>query len=146
MKQAGTAFDSSDYLDRLASGEVVVAQAYSSDLLQAQEANPNLAFVLPDAGGLRWVDSLAIPADAPRPSNSLQFIDFYLEAEISASNSVAVRIDTGNKAARDFLPDEILNDPVIFPPEEILDQLYFTADVGEAENLYDEAWKRVQEA
>jgi spermidine/putrescine transport system substrate-binding protein len=146
MKGAGAVLDSAGYLDRLMAGEVVAAQAYSSDLLQAQEANPNLAFVLPDAGGLRWVDSLAIPVDAPRPKNSLDFINFYLEPEISASNSVAVRVDTGNKAARDFLPDDILDDPVIFPPEEILDRLYFTADLGDAEDLYDEAWKRVQEA
>lgn len=59
---------------------------------------------------------------------------------------MAVRVDTGNQAARDFLPDEILNDPVVFPPDEILDRLFFTADLGDAEDLYDEAWKRVQEA
>ncbi|HLF42389.1 MAG TPA: spermidine/putrescine ABC transporter substrate-binding protein [Acidimicrobiia bacterium] len=146
MKGAGAVFDSSGYLDRLVAGEVAAAQAYSSDLLQAQESNPNLAFVLPESGGLRWVDSLAIPSGSPRPANSLRFIDFYLEPEISASNSVAVRVDTGNKAARDFLPDEILNDPVVFPPDEILDRLFFTADLGDAENLYDAAWKRVQEA
>jgi spermidine/putrescine transport system substrate-binding protein len=146
MKTAGAVFDSAAYLDRLISGEVAAAQAYSSDLLQAREANPNLAFVLPDTGGLRWVDNLAVPADAPRPANSLEFINFYLEPEISASNSVAVRVDTGNEAAREFLPDEILSDPVVFPPEEILDRLYFTADLGDSEDLYDEAWKRVQDA
>jgi spermidine/putrescine transport system substrate-binding protein len=146
MKGAGAVFDSAGYLDRLTAGEVAAAQAYSSDLLQARESNPNLAFVLPDTGGLRWVDNLVIPSGAPRPANSHQFINFYLEPEVSASNSVAVRVDTGNKAARDFLPEEILNDPVIFPPEEILDRLYFTADLGEAEDLYEEAWKRVQEA
>ena len=125
---------------------MAAAQAYSSDLLQAREANPNLGFVLPESGGLRWVDNLAVPVDAPRPSNSVEFIDFYLEPEISASNSVAVRVDTGNQAAREFLPEEILNDPVIFPPDDILDRLYFTADLGDAEDLYDQAWKRVQDS
>jgi spermidine/putrescine transport system substrate-binding protein len=146
MKSAGAVFDSSDYIDRLVAGEVAAAQAYSSDLLQAREANPNLGFVLPEAGGLRWVDNLVIPSDAPRPTNSHQFINFYLEPEISATNSVAVRVDTGNEAARDFLPDEVLNDPVIFPPEEILDRLFFTADLGPVEDVYDRAWTRVQEA
>ncbi|MDP9143432.1 MAG: extracellular solute-binding protein [Actinomycetota bacterium] len=146
MKGAGAVFNSSNYLEQLVDGQLVAAHAYSSDLLQAREQNPNLAFVLPAAGALRWVDSLAIPTGAPRPANSYRFIDFYLEAEIAASNSAAVKIDTGNEAAREFLPDDILTDPVIFPPQEILESLFFTADLGEVEELYDAAWTRVQES
>jgi spermidine/putrescine transport system substrate-binding protein len=146
MKGVIKGFDSVGYLDQLAAGEIVVAQAYSSDLLQAREVNQNLAYVIPAEGGLRWVDSMTIPIVAPRPSNSYMFISFYLEPEISAANSTFVKVDTGNAAAREFLPDEILNDPVIFPPESVLDALEFTADLGPDEERYEAAWKRVEEA
>jgi spermidine/putrescine-binding protein len=65
MKQVIRGFDSSGYLEGLASGDLVAAHAYSSDLAQAREVNPNLDYVLPPQGALRWVDSLAVPIDAP---------------------------------------------------------------------------------
>jgi spermidine/putrescine transport system substrate-binding protein len=146
MKGLIGGFDSTDYLDGLASGDLVAAHAYSSDVLQAREQNPNLAYVLPAQGALRWVDSLVIPVDAPRPANSHRLISFYLEPEVAAANSNFVKVDTGNAAARDLLPDEILDDPAIFPPDSTLDALFFTVDLGEDEELYETEWERVQEA
>ena len=65
MKGVIQGFDSTTYLDELAKGNLVAAQAYSSDLLEAKERNPKLDFVIPPQGGGRWVDSLAIPRTRP---------------------------------------------------------------------------------
>jgi spermidine/putrescine-binding protein len=146
MLDAGAELDSSGYLDRLADGDLVVAHAYSTDLLQARERNPALAFTLPPQGALRWIDSLCIPSRAPNPEAGNRFMAFYLEPEISATNAVAAKVDTGNAAARDFVPPEILDDPAIYPPADVLDRLSFTADLGEDEELYDLAWERVKES
>jgi spermidine/putrescine-binding protein len=146
MKAVIRGFDSTEYLDSLAAGDLVAAHAYSSDVLQAREQNPNLAFVLPEQGALRWVDSLAVPIDAPRPDRAFEFISFYLEPEVAAANSTFVRVDTGNAAASEFIPEDVLTDPAIFPPEAVLDSLVFTADLGGDEELYETAWERVQEA
>jgi spermidine/putrescine transport system substrate-binding protein len=137
-------FDSATYVDRLTSGELVCAQAYSSDVQIARRENPDLEFVIPTQGGLRWIDSLCIPVDAANPEGANLFIEFYLQAEISATNAVTSQVDTGNEAAREFIPLEVLEDPVIFPPPETLELLRFTEDVGEANALYDEAWDRVK--
>lgn len=144
--KANALLDSETYLERLASGDLVVVQGYSSDVLQAREENADIAYVIPAAGGLRWVDSMTIPTGAPRPEGAYTFMDFYLEPEVSARNSEYVKVDTGNAAALEFLPDSIRDDTVIFPPEDVLESLHFTRDVGEASVLYDEAWARVQEA
>ena len=146
MKGVIRGFDSTDYLDALANGDLVAAHAYSSDVLQARELNPGLAFVLPEQGALRWVDSLTVPIDAPRPEKAYEFVSFYLEPEVAAGNSTFVRVDTGNAAAAEFIPEDVLGDPVIFPPESVLDALVFTADLGEDEEFYETAWERVQEA
>ncbi len=146
MKPQLSGFDSAGYLDGLASGDLVAAQAYSSDLLQARQSNPDLAFVLPPAGALRWVDAMVVPVDAPRPDNAHRFIDFYLEPEIAAANSIAIRADTGNAAAVELLPAEILDDPVIFPDPATADLLVFTEELGPVEELYAEAFDRVKEA
>jgi spermidine/putrescine transport system substrate-binding protein len=139
-------FDSATYLDRLASGDLACAEAYSSDVQIAKQENPNLEYVIPPEGGLRWIDSLCIPVDAGNPDGANQFIEFYLGPEISATNAVASQVDTGNEAARAFIPADILENPAIFPPEETLATLHFTQDLGEDNALYEDAWARVQDA
>ncbi len=147
MKAVIRGFDSGTYGDGLANGTLVAAHAYSGDLLQAKERNPNLDFVLPEAGALRWVDSMAVPVDAPSLDNALTFMDFYLQPEVSAKNSNVIRYDTGNQAAVPMLDPTVKNDPVIFPPADVLDRLSFTAALGaDTEKLYEEGWERVQDA
>lgn len=140
------AFDSATYLDELASGQLVAAQAYSSDLLEAKARNPKLDFVIPAAGGGRWVDSLAIPSKAPDKDNAERFLDFYLRPEVSAEVANFVKVDTGNGAAEGLYDPAVRNDPIVFPPPDVLARLVFTADLGDAEKLYADAWKQVQSA
>ena len=139
-------FDSASYLDLLAGGELACAEAYSSDVQIARRENPNLEYVIPGEGGLRWIDSLCIPVEAGNPQGANEFIEFYLGPEVSATNAVASQVDTGNEAARAFIPAEILGNPAIFPPPETLATLRFTQDLGEDNRLYEDAWARVQEA
>jgi spermidine/putrescine-binding protein len=147
MKAVIRGFDSTTYVDDLAAGELVAAQAYSSDFQLARQRNPALAFTLPSEGALRWVDSLAVPTDAPHPENPERFIEYYLRPEVSAEVANFARVDTGNAAAEELLDPTLREDPVVFPPAEVLDALAFTADLGdEVEELYREAWDRVQEA
>jgi putrescine transport system substrate-binding protein len=147
MKAVIRGFDSTSYLDDLANGSLVAAQAYSGDLLQAKARNPKLGFVIPSAGGGRWVDSLAVPVDAPQPDHALTFMDFYLRPEISAEVGNFIQYDTGNAAAFDLLDATIQANPVIFPPPDVLDRVVFTADLGsEVEARYAADWKQVQAA
>jgi spermidine/putrescine-binding protein len=142
--EAGTTFDSATYLDRLASGEAVVAQAFNTDVLQARRSNPNLEFVIPESGGTRWIDSLAIPADATNPDLANEFIAFALTPAIAALNSVANQVDTANRAADAELPEELLADPAVFPPADVAARLVFLSNLGDAEDLYRSAWDDVR--
>ena len=146
MKTIIKSFDSTDYIDGLAGGQLVAAQAYSGDLLQAKEKNPKLDFVLPAAGAMRWVDSLAVPHYAPHPDNALKFMDFYLQPEIAAQVSNFIQYDTANAAAVPKLDPAVSGNPVIFPPADVVARLHFTADLGADEKLYTDAWKKVQSA
>jgi spermidine/putrescine-binding protein len=141
---ANAALDAETYLARLASGELVAAQAFSTDVLQAQQDNPNLAFVIPPQGGTRWVDLLCIPEDAPNADGANRFVAAYLDPRLSASNAVAIRADTGNQAAREFLPAELLAEPAAFPNDADAARLIPLLDLGDAESLYNDAWERVR--
>jgi spermidine/putrescine-binding protein len=87
-------------------------------------------FVLPAQGALRWVDSLAVPVNAPNPNNALLFMDFYLQPEISARVSNFIRYDTANAAAVSMLDAGVRDDPIVFPPADVLRRLSFTANLG----------------
>ena len=50
-----------------------------------------------------WLDSFAIPADAPHPENAHAFINFMLRPDIAARNSNYVFYANGNKASQELL-------------------------------------------
>jgi putrescine transport system substrate-binding protein len=145
-KKVIAGFDSATYLDRLASGSLVAAEAYSSDVLEAKDRNPNLAFVIPAQGGGRWVDSLAKPVNAAHEDNSEIFINYYLRPEVSAQIANFVKVDTGNAKAVPLMDPAVRDNPVVFPPADVLAKAVFTQDVGDAEKLYQDEWSRVQSA
>lgn len=141
---ASSRLDSAGYLDGLASGQLVAAQAFSTDVLQAQIENPKLAFVIPEEGGVRWVDFLCIPSDAPNPKLANRFIANYLDPAVSARNIVQNLADTANTAARALVPAEIQGNPVVFPDPATLAALPFLRDLGDDEQLYLDAWDKIK--
>jgi spermidine/putrescine transport system substrate-binding protein len=72
-----------DYLDQLAAGNLWVSMAWSGDIFALQLDNPNLRFVLPDEGGTRWVDNMAIPAGAEHSTDAHLFMDFVYRPEVA---------------------------------------------------------------
>ncbi len=136
--------DSETYLRELAAGNLVAAQAFSSDFVIAKDQNPSLEFVLPLQGATRWIDCLVIPEKAPRPSRAHEFISFLLQPENAAGVSAGAKVDTGNAAAYDLIPADVRNNPVIFPSSNALAKVPFLNDLGDAQKLYDAAWKRVK--
>lgn len=140
---ANARFDSAGYLDALADGTVVAAQGYNTDVLQARRRNPNIAFAIPRQGGTRWVDLLCVPKEAPNPDGANALVAFYLDPRVSAANAAYTLVDTGNAAAREFVPQELLTDPALFPPEAVVSSLVELQDLGPAIDLYDAAWERL---
>ena len=60
-------FTGNDYVDDLAAGNLVVAQAYSGDVVQLQADNPDLQFIVPESGGTTFVDTMVIPIHHAEP-------------------------------------------------------------------------------
>lgn len=144
MLEVIVGFDSATYLDRLRDGELVAVQGFNTDVLQAREDNPNLAFTIPEAGGTRWTDLLCIPEDAPNPDAANEFIAFYLGPEISARNAEANKVDTGNVAAAEEISAELRDDPAVYPPADVADRLVTLQSVGDAQARYSSLWDDVK--
>lgn len=129
-----TYFHSSRYVSDLANGDICVAAGYSGDVFQAAERAEeagrdfSIAYSIPKEGAALWFDMMAVPADAPNTENAYAFINFILDPEITAEITEFVRYANPNSAADEYLPDEILNDPAIYPETEVMQNLYVQAE------------------
>ena len=136
---------SSDVIEPLISGQMVLAQAFSGDAFQARGENPAIAYTIPKEGGLSYVDLLCVPKDAPHALNAHRFIDHILRPDVGAALSNTVRYASPNAAAKPFIDKELLNDPLVYPNAEVLARVPFIKDLGrEVEARYADAWTKVK--
>ena len=137
----------SDYQDPLKSGELLLSQAYSGDVFTIQADNkPNIDYVIPKSGAFSWVDSMAIPKGAPHPGNAEKFMNYILEPKVGAALTNFVNYGSPNKAAQPFISKAIVNNPLIYPPADVLAKLPFQKDIGDAELKYSDRWTTVKSA
>ena len=101
-------FTGNDYADDLAAGNVAIAQAYSGDVVQLQADNPNLQFVVPEAGGTTFVDSMVIPTTTRNKAGAEAWIDFVYDkanyAELSPTSSTCRCSATSRPSCRRSTP------------------------------------------
>ena len=147
-KSALAGYDSDTYEDLVAAEENLMAHGWNGDFLVAQEDNENVAFVVPEEGGVIWVDNICIPA-AASPEEKLaaeMFIDFLLRPDIGAMLSEFNYYASPNAAAEELPDEEFLSDPTVYPPEEVISKLQYIEPVGEAESIYQRLWDEVKAA
>jgi putrescine transport system substrate-binding protein len=119
-----TVFSSSGYINDLANGSICVALGWSGDINIAKnraiegKTGQKIECLIPKTGGLLFMDTMAIPADAPHPGNAHKWIDYYLRPEVTASMTNKVFYANPNKASLKFVKPEVANDKTVFPTDE----------------------------
>jgi putrescine transport system substrate-binding protein len=136
----------SDYQDPLKGGQLLLAQAYSGDVFTIQADNKDIEYIIPTSGAFSWVDSMAIPKGAGHPKNAEAFMNYILEPKVGAALTNFVNYGSPNKAAEPFINKEIRDNPLIYPPADVLAKLPFQKDLGEAELAYSDRWDKVKTA
>jgi putrescine transport system substrate-binding protein len=125
-------FDSSNYISALAQGDICLVLGYSGDVFQArsraEEAKNGvkIGYSIPSQGAQMWFDMMAIPKDAPHVAEAHEFINYIMKPEVIAKASNFVFYANGNKASQQFVDKEVLDDPVIYPPDEMMKKLFTT--------------------
>ncbi len=116
-------FHSSQYINDLANGDICVSVGWSGDVFQALyraeevDNGVEVGYVIPDEGALQWFDMMAIPVDAPHVDNAHTFINFIMDAQITADITNYVWYANGNAASMPMVDPDITSDPGIFPTE-----------------------------
>jgi spermidine/putrescine-binding protein len=142
-----TTFTSDQYSELLLTGETVVGHGYSGNFLDSfsgADDPERYAYLIPEEGATIWTDNMAILADAAHPCTAHAFIDFILDAENGAQLTNWTSYASPNAAATEFIEEEVLEDPAIYPDEDVRDDLHFLENTGEAEILYTDLFTRAQ--
>jgi spermidine/putrescine transport system substrate-binding protein len=145
-------FNSEDYDDSLLiPGEVVISHAWSGDGAKAywdtydeETETSEWGYVIPEEGGFVWQDNICIPATSEKKATAEHFMNFLLEAENGAAITNYTYYASPNEASREFIVEEILEDPGIYPSQETLDKLEWATPLGETVFVYDRLWTEIK--
>jgi len=109
-------YDSDSPKTALLNGDVDLGVVWSGEAALLYAENPKFKYVLPAEGAHMFVDSLAIPIDAPNPEGALAFMNYILRPEVSQLISEDFPYTNPNLEARKRLSPEELNNPASYPP------------------------------
>jgi putrescine transport system substrate-binding protein len=114
-------FHSSEYINALANGDICLAIGWSGDILQARDraaeadAGVTVEYIIPKEGALMWFDNMAIPSDAANVEEAHEFLNYIMKPEVMAKASNYVYYANGNAASKEFLEEDVIGDPAIYP-------------------------------
>ncbi|RTE64798.1 polyamine ABC transporter substrate-binding protein [Amphritea opalescens] len=151
VRESYRKFSSSSYISDLANGDACIALGYNGDILQAQgradEAGQGIKidYAIPKEGTVVWFDLLAIPADAPHKEAAYQLVDYILRGENAAAISNYAYYAVANNAATPMLLDEVVNNPGIYPSDEVKANLFTqNAHAAKFDRLLTRAWTGIK--
>ena len=138
------AFNSDNPANPYMEGEVNLGMVWNGSAYVARQAGTPLQVIWPTEGGIFWMDSLAIPANAKNKAGALKLINFLLRPEIAKQVAETIGYPTPNLAARKLLSPEVANDKSLYPDAETINKGEWQNDVGSASAIYEEYYQKLK--
>ena len=146
-----TEFNSSEYINELANGDICLAVGWSGDVLQAaaraEEAKNGIVvkYAIPKEGAPMWFDMMAIPKDAKHPKNAHLFLNYILRPEVMAGISNYVAYANANKDSTPMVDKAVLDNPSVYPPAETMAKLFtFAVLPPDVDRNYTRFWTKLK--
>ncbi|WP_374028952.1 spermidine/putrescine ABC transporter substrate-binding protein [Bdellovibrio bacteriovorus] len=135
----------SDTIDILNNKEVVAAQAYSSDALQAAAKAPGrIEYLIPAEGSTMAIDNLVIIKGAKHIEAAHKLINFLLSEEAELAKVKTTLSGPVLKNTQALLPKDLQNNKALFPELKTLQKLERIQDLGDNNKLYEDVWLEVK--
>ena len=133
-----------EIFDKMGGGEAALAPYYAGDALTMIEDNPDLAFVVPQEGTNLFFDAICIPKGAKNHDAAELYINFLCESVVAAANIEAIGYSSPHTGALALLDEEITENPISYPPDEILKKSQvFTALPDSVTAYVDALWSDI---
>lgn len=139
-------FESEQYKGGIASGEFLLVHGFSGDILQVQQENPDVQFVIPTEGTSISCDDLVILKTAKEAKLALEFINFIHDPEVAAENTNFLSYVCPNQASYAKVNQELRNNPAVFLAPEVRAKCEVIDDLGADTAKYNRMWDQVKAA
>ncbi len=140
-------FTGNNYAQLLAQGTIAACMAWSGDVIQLQFDNPNIKFVIPEAGGMLWSDNMLIPINAQHKANAEAWMNYYYNPKVAAELAAWVNYICPVVGAQEELAKtdpKLAANPLIFPSDKELGMLaIFKALNDEEETQYAQEFQAI---
>ena len=132
--------------NKMESGEAWLAPYYAGDAALLVEENENIGFAIPTKQGTNFfVDAMCISKGCRNKSGAEAYINFLCDPEIAAANMEYIGYSTPESAAKELLPEEVVNNPIYYPPQEIIENSEVFVDLPQETSLQlDALWAEVK--
>lgn len=130
--------------DNLISGESKLTCIWGGEALLAKDENKNVEFVFPKEGAIFIFDNWVMPKVSENKELAQKFIDFMSRPEISARNCNVVKYGSPIEGARELMKDELKNSDIVFPAKEVFEKGFILKDLGESNEILQNAWTEMK--
>ena len=131
--------------DLLIDGSANIGVVWNGEYAYILDYNEDIGYAVPKEGTEFFIDSWVIPATAKNKANAEAWINYLCEAEVAATNFEYLYYTTPNKAAYELIDEAYLNNPAIFPTEDILARCDSLKTLDDATmDMYSSYWKQVK--
>ena len=121
-----------------------IGQIWGADIYTIQESNENVLYYIPEEGGVKGSDTMAIFSGAQHPIAAHLFINHMLDAHVSADNTNFIYYMGPNAAAKAYIDPAILADPSVNPDQATIAKLQELIDLGpELRDEYQKRWHQL---
>jgi spermidine/putrescine transport system substrate-binding protein len=146
LKPHLAAITSSEYRQMMERGDTWMALGWNGDYFYVLLEQESARYVIPEEGTEYWVDTWAIPAAAPHPNLAHEFINWILTPENQGMETNYTYYASPVEEAKQYIDEAIVNDPAIYPAEDVVANLEANNGDPEAFEQRSQGWTRFKSA
>jgi spermidine/putrescine transport system substrate-binding protein len=140
-------FTGNDYMNDLSTGNFAACVGWSGDVVQLARDNPAVRFIIPEAGGTAWADTMVLPKGAENRDAAAKWMDFVYDPVQAAQLTAWVQYLSPVEGVQEEvakLDPELAENPLLFPDEETVARTHTFANLpGDVEVEYDAAFSAI---
>lgn len=129
--------------DVMISGSMALAVMYSSDALFCKDSNPDLEYIIPKEGSIKYIDGMVIRKGSKNKDLAEKFINYMCRPSVAMHNTLATGGVPTIESAIPLLPDGFMDFEKIDSDKKCCEWL---SDLGDFQESYKVAWKRFLES
>jgi len=145
LKANGIRFgDTLGNIDKVMNGDLWIAEVYNGDVFYKIGDRKDIQFVNPKEGFNLWSNYICLSYDAQNREGAYRLINYFLRADMSARSTNRFCTASPIEGAEKFIHQKILNNPIVYPPRELIEKGEFYQELGETNKEYERIFNLIK--